>query len=233
MKLSLCIPCVDKHIPLFEKLITSIQYYTRKPDEIICSISPKFLKLNLSEEKKRLENKYNDLNLTILVRDTKTNCSENLNNCFDHVSGDIILITGADDIIHPQKCEIMEKLFTEYSDIKMILHNLHSGNTRDYNLKIFKNVVLENIRLYRNINSIENGCGCSNSEYEEATNKKFGHNYVCGAATVHRDCIKKIKFENIPYAEDAIFVANVNYFFKKTIYIDVKLMSYCPSMTWK
>lgn len=233
MKLSLCIPCVDKHIPLFENLLNTIQYYTRKPDEIICSISPKFLKLNLSEEKKRLENKYNDLNLTILVRDTKTNCAENLNNCFDHVLGDIILINGADDIIHPQKCEIMEKLFTEYSDTKMILHNLYYGNTRDYNLKIFKNVVLENIRLYRNINSIENGKGCSNSEYEEATNKKFGHNYSCGGATVHRDCIKKIKFENIPYAEDAIFIANVNYFFKKTIYIDVKLMSYCPSMSWK
>ena len=231
MKITICIPCVDKHIPLFEKLMDSMVYYTRKPDEVIVSISPKFLKLNLVNEKNRLEQKYN--NLFVIIQDKITNCALNLNNCFEYVTGDIIIIAGADDIIHPQKCEIMEKLFTEYPDTKMILHNLYNSKSRDYSLKIFENVTLENIKLYKNINSIENGIGCSNIEYEKDTGKIFGHNYVCGAPSIHKDCIKKFKFQNINYAEDAMYVANINYFFKKTIYIDLKLMSYYSSGSWK
>ena len=235
MKLSLCIPCVDKHIPLFEKLITSIQYYTRKPDEIICSISPKFLKLNLSEEKKRLENKYNDLNLTILVRDTKTNCSENLNNCFDHVSGDIILITGADDIIHPQKCEIMEKLFTEYPDTKMILHRFKVCKERIYELKDYKKINIDKNKLYFQFksNKIPRNYPpvyITNYDYNSiAPEQPFASGYV----TIVKNVLDRVKFKNISKGEDSLFIKDVHDTFEKTLFIDECMGKYVPSYTWK
>ena len=58
MKISVIIPCVDKHIGLLEKLLDSFYLLTRQPDEVIISISPKYLKLDLNNVKLKLEQKY-------------------------------------------------------------------------------------------------------------------------------------------------------------------------------
>ena len=42
MKICICIPCVDKHIVLLENLLGSFDKFSRQPDEIMVSLSPKF-----------------------------------------------------------------------------------------------------------------------------------------------------------------------------------------------
>ena len=229
MKLSICIACVDKHIVLLEKFMDSIIYFTRKPDEVIVSLSPKFLKLDLLNEKIRLENKYN--NLKCLVQETMTNASVNRNKCMIESQGDIIIIHDADDIMDSQKCEIIEKIFIKYSDTKMILHNLNNKTNRNYNL-INKKYNLEDYKIYTNLISSEDNVGVANKEYEKDTNKIFGHNYVCGAVSIRKNVIENVLFENINYAEDAKFVGNVNRLYNKTIYIDMKLIDYISSCSW-
>ena len=229
MIISICVPCVDKHIVLFEKLMDSMIYYTRKPDEVIVSISPKFLKLNLLNEKIRLENKYN--NLKCLIQENITNAAINRNKCIKECNGDIIIIQDADDIMDPQKCEIIEKLFIKYPDTKMILHNLNNITNRNYNLTN-KKYNLEDYKIYTNLISNKNNIGVINEEYVKDTNKIFGHNYACCAMSISKNVIENVLFENINYAEDAKFVANVNRIYNKTIYIDIKLIDYISSGSW-
>ena len=54
---TVCIPCVDKHIVKMEKLLESFQRYTVKPDKVIASISPKYLKFGFTRRKKKVRSK--------------------------------------------------------------------------------------------------------------------------------------------------------------------------------
>ena len=72
MKICICIPCVDKHIPLLNKFLETIPNFTYIPDEVLISLSPKFDKtLNLDDENKLMQ-KFSNLNLKILVQDKIT-----------------------------------------------------------------------------------------------------------------------------------------------------------------
>ena len=140
MKISVIIPCVDKHLNLLEKLLESMILYTRHPDEVIVSISPRYLKLDLSNVKLRLENKYSFLKC--IVQNCVTTAGMNRNSCLDIVSGDIIVANDADDIMHPQKLEIIEDIFMKYPYTKLIVHNLIKTKKTDYSLKSFQKVDL-------------------------------------------------------------------------------------------
>ena len=74
---TICIPCVDKHIEIMEKILTSLKHFTVKPDKVIASISPRYLNLDLHSEKKRLEEKFPFL--LCLVQDNITGVGENIN----------------------------------------------------------------------------------------------------------------------------------------------------------
>ena len=93
---TVCIPCVDKHIVKMEKLLESFQHYTVKPDKVIASISPKYLNLDLHEEKKKLEAKIPS-SLLCLVQNKVTNCGENVNHTFNYVETDYTVIWEQDD----------------------------------------------------------------------------------------------------------------------------------------
>ena len=71
MNISICIPCVDKHIPLLCNFLKTITFFTRKPDEIIISLSPKFDKLDLNNIKNTLEKNYLCYNLKCLVQNNE------------------------------------------------------------------------------------------------------------------------------------------------------------------
>tara|TARA_B100001093_G_scaffold518364_1_gene602914 strand:+ start:1066 stop:1764 length:699 start_codon:yes stop_codon:yes gene_type:complete len=232
MNISICIPCVDKHIPLLCNFLKTITYFTRKPDEIIISLSPKFDKLDLNNIKNTLEKNYLCYNLKCLVQNKQTNCATNLNKCFDIVTGDIIIISGADDIIHPQKLEIIEYLFNKYPETTMILHNLINSNNRDYSLKIFDKYDINDLNIYSDLISCK-PFGLLSKKFQLDTNSEFGPNYVCGAPTIKKKILNNIKFKDVDYGEDAHFITDIHNYYKSTIYIPFKLMSYTPSGSFK
>ena len=226
MKISVIIPCVDKHLNLLEKLLESMILYTRKPDEVIVSVSPKYLKLNLNDIKKKLEDKYTFLKC--IVQKSVTTAGMNRNSCLDIVSGDIIVANDADDIMHPQKLEIIEDIFMKYPDMKLIVHNLINTKKTDYSLKSFQKVDLNQLKFYTDLISGEK-IGLKSNLFEKETGLVFGHNYACCTPTVTYDVAKSIQYDNISYGEDAKYVADVNRYYNKTIYLPCKLMIYTQS----
>ena len=233
MKISICIACVDKHIVLLEKFMDSIIYFTRKPDEVIVSLSPKFLKLDLLNEKIRLENKYN--NLKCLVQETMTNAAINRNKCIEESDGDIIIIHDADDVMHPQKCEIIEKLFIEYPDTKMILHRFKIMKERNYLLNNYKKINIEKKNLYFIFKS-NNNIG----EYPPIYITNYDYNsikpeqpYASGYITIKKDVFKRIKYENRNKGEDSCYITNIHNIYNKTLFIDEVMAEYTPSLSYK
>jgi len=71
MKLTICIPCVDKHIPLLIKLLNTIDSFTREPDAIIIGLSPKFYINDLEKEKDKILKLFPTLPLEIIVQKKK------------------------------------------------------------------------------------------------------------------------------------------------------------------
>lgn len=66
-------------------------------------------------------------------------------------------------------------------------------------------------------------------QFEKETCLVFGHNYACCTPTVTYDVAKSIQYDNISYGEDAKYVADVNRYYNKTIYLPCKLMIYTQS----
>ena len=238
MNISICIPCVDKHVPLLFKFLETIKYYTRKPDEIIISLSPKFDKIDLNNIKNTLEKNYLCYNLKCLVQNKQTNCADNLNKCFEIVTGDIIIISGADDIIHPQKLEIMEYLFNKYSETIMILHGFIQPRHRDYSMKIFDKYDINNLNIY---NDLTLGCKARVPMPEHRIDSDSFYNkysdvicksYCNGAISFKRKILNNIKFKSIDYGEDTVFCSNIFNEYGNAIIILEKLMSYTPSGSW-
>ena len=240
MKISICIGCVDKHIKLLHKLLNSFDKFTRKPDEIIISLSPKFLNLDLNIDKKNLEESFKKYNLTCLVQNKITSCAENLNKCFELVTGDIIILADADDVIHPQKCEISEFIFDKYPKTKLLLHGFLDIEP-DYSLSLFPLYDKKNIEIFNDLI-----LGEKDSEYSDRFKKirlsshKYFNKYkdlICkkyanGPCIISNDVVKSIKFENIHLGEDTKFVATVFQKYKNTIVILENLISYRESRSW-
>lgn len=239
MNITICIPCVDKHIPFLQQFLETIKYFTRKPDEIIISLSPKFNKIDLNNIKNSLEKDYLCYNLKCLVQNKKTNCALNLNKCFELVTGDIIIINGADDIIHPQKLEIIEYIFNNYSTTA-ILHDSKNGNYRDYSLKIFDKYSVNNITCY---NDLTLGCrkiAVPMSEHRldsdifyEKYNDVICKYYINGAISFKKEILHTVKYKNLDYGEDTIFCSDIFREYKNIIIILEKLMLYVPSGSYR
>jgi hypothetical protein len=150
---TICIPCVDKHIKTMENLLDSFVQHIIKPNKVIASISPKYLNLNLENEKKRLEEKFDFL--LCLVQDVVTGPGENLNHIFNHVETDYVFFCGADDFIHPQYLEIMNNIIDKYKPNMMChlwdttLTELTKQNPNlAYNFDVFKKIKLDDIVTY-------------------------------------------------------------------------------------
>lgn len=233
MKISIIIPCVDKHLSLVEKLLETMKLYTRKPEEVIVSVSPKFLNLNLEQEKNRIESKYE--NVTILVQKTITNTSVNSNKCIEKTTGDIVILCPADDVMHPQKLEIMEKLFTRYRETKLILHRFKIKSERDYSLEDFKHIDIDENKIYTNFtsNSVPGNYPpviIKNYDYKKI---KPEQPYASGFIAVKKDVFEKIIFKNISTADDSLFITDVHNEYDKTLFFDECLYDYTPSYSYK
>jgi glycosyltransferase involved in cell wall biosynthesis len=246
MKISVIIPCVDKHVELLKNLLESIKLYTRKPDEVIISVSPKYLKLNLNAIKKELEDKYSFV--TCLVQSTITNVAVNRNNCLKIVTGDIIVVNDADDIMHPQKLEIIENIFTKYPDKMLLLHGFIVKVDRDYSLNYCNKIDIDKINIYTNIRSNTN---LNRGKFppvfiEDFDYKKIHphHPFASTFATFSKKILENIKYDvdesrynNVhkvttrTACEDTIIIRDIHDLYKNTIYIDPVLAYYSPSFT--
>ena len=240
MKITICIPCVDIHIPLLLKLLSTIDSFTRKPDKIMISLSPKFDNNDLVEEKNMILALFPHLPLDIIVQTNKTNAAKHLNIMGNMIKDGYIIRADADDIIHSQKLEIIEKILVDYPDTKLILHRCHVSTERDYSMKKlalyptlhFKHVIHNDIK-YGNTNHTETSESLSKKLNRPLDFLAKSNWIVNGANNYHYSVFNDLEYNNKPFAEDIEFNRNVTHKYDKTIFLDLKLVDIISSRTWR
>ena len=225
MKIGVAIPAYIGHIEGLFKLLDSIQNQTVIPDKVVvsCSSTKKSdLELDCYFEKVKQYSFY----LEIITSEEKKNAAQNRNIAASKLTDmDYITFIDADDIMHPQRIEILLKVFQEYnSDI--ILHNYFIHVT-------FENIIfnkIENSDINVRTNSLrQHWSGCI--EHINYVEEGIHHSQV----SVKNEIFNKIKFpEEIEFnrKEDCIFCHRVfNLPDIKNSYIANKLSYYAPSNT--
>jgi len=161
-----------------------------------------------------------------IITEEKKNAAQNRNIAASKLSDmDYITFIDADDVMHPQRIEILLKVFQEH-DSDIILHNYFIEVTFEKNL--FKKI--DTNEIYIRANSLrQHWSGCI--EHINYMDAGIHHSQV----SVKNDIFNKIKFpEETEFnrKEDCIFCHRVfNLPNIKNAYIANKLSYYAPSNT--
>lgn len=152
-----------------------------------------------------------------------------------------IIRADADDIIHPQKLEIIEKIISTYPDTKLILHRCYLlPGKRKYNMKQFK--LYQNIDLsymtYLDVKYGNKGYDLISEDFSKKYNRSIDFlarsNWIVnGANNYHHSVFNDIVYQNKAFAEDVTFNKEVTIKYQKTIFLDEKLVYIKGSGTWR
>ena len=226
MKIGVAIPAYIGHIvPLF-KLLDSIQNQTIMPDKVVVSCS--------STKDSDFDSYYEKMKnytflLQIITIEEKKNAAQNRNIAASNlIDMDFLTFIDADDMMHPQRIEILLKVFKDH-DSDIILHNFFNDIT-------FENILFNKIDdsvIDIRINSLKQHCsGCiEHIDYFKYIHEGIHHSQV----SVKSEIFNKINFpEEVEFnrKEDCIFCNRVfNLPDIKNAYIANKLSYYFPSYT--
>jgi len=125
IRIGVGIPCYKGHIPALKYLLDSIQNQTRKPDSVVVSCS--------SSELTDIPPNYYEYSfpLEIITCPDRKNAAQNRNITISKLNTDVISFIDADDIMHPQRIEIIERCFL-FPDINLLLHSFEMNPENDF-----------------------------------------------------------------------------------------------------
>jgi glycosyltransferase involved in cell wall biosynthesis len=114
MKFGVAIPCFCDHVPLLLQLLYSIEAQTRLPDRVVVSCSSTVGSVQTPQY---------SFPLTIIVTEDKKNAAQNRNIAINHLMDmDYVTFMDADDIMHPQRLEIIANVL-DYTGCDIVLHH--------------------------------------------------------------------------------------------------------------
>jgi glycosyltransferase involved in cell wall biosynthesis len=116
---SLIVPCIPKHFQYIPELLEQYAKQTVPPDEIVISLSE--AASMASGEIDAVKNNPWPFQLKIIEHKEKRSEGENRNLGTQYASGDLMLYQDADDLPHPQRVELIKRLFENYQ-IDHLLH---------------------------------------------------------------------------------------------------------------
>lgn len=218
MKIGVAIPCYYGHIENLYFLLDSIQSQTVLPNKVIVSSSS-----TLFFENKKVYS----FQLEVIISEEKKNAAENRNIAASRLLDmDYITFIDADDIMHPQRIEVLLEVIKNYnSDI--ILHNYF--NESELSVNIFDKIQNITVMTHTLIQSWS-GCITHINGYND-TIDRIHHSQV----TVKKNIFEQIKFpEEIEFnrKEDCVFCHRVFSLPNiKNAYIQNKLTYYKESRT--
>jgi glycosyltransferase involved in cell wall biosynthesis len=230
--ISVIIPCIPRHFNNFlYELIKDIIYNTRKPNEIIISLSESH-KIDdnvINDFNNRVDLIKNDIKFIIVKSDDVLYAGQNRNRGFEYSTGDIIIFQDADDYIHNQRIEIIEYFFNKYLNVVCINH-CFIGKLKKYQFERYND--FNKIKVY-NTDLVYNSHFPNNTESDKYKlwygTHPFRIDVTNGHVSIRRHVMDIIKFTNNKRGEDRIFLYDVLYEFKQSIIINAKLIKY---MKW-
>lgn len=216
--IGVAIPCYYGHINSLKLLLDSIEIQTRKPDLVVISCS--------SSNDKDIPYKQENYSFPFIIYThiEKMNAAQNRNFAARHLDTDIISFIDADDQMHPQRIEIIEKAFKE-NDIVLFLHSFTMHN----NTEIDEIYDIDSIKF--DINKLDINYSGWGLRHLEKSNADI-HN---GHSSVRRYILENIQYGESSYyhtREDSGFTADVfRSFPNKNGYSILPLSKYFPSKT--
>jgi glycosyltransferase involved in cell wall biosynthesis len=228
MKIGVAIPSYIGHIDSMFKLLDSIQNQTVIPDKVVISCSS----TRKSDFEFKLQSYFEKIKqykffFQIITSEEKKCAAQNRNIAAFKLSDmDYITFIDADDLMHPQRIEILLKVFQD-KDSDIILHNYHNSEILD---SITKKIESHEINI--SSNSLKQ-CysGCISHKYCHDTNHKIHHGHV----SIKQYIFNQVQFPEEPEfytKEDCVFCYRV--FSLENIkhsYVANELSYYKPSNT--
>jgi len=205
--IGVAIPCYHGHVTILTNLLDSIEKQTRKPDIVVVSCSGVQF----------VHQQTYSYPLKIVTTPDKLNTAQNRNIAASMLDTDIISFMDADDQMHFQRLEIIEKAFE--NNISLFLHNFISGFDKP-DIK-YDNIVFDINKL--EINSWEYGV-----RHIESFDLHNGH------CSISKNVFKSIKYNESPSChgkEDSVFNSDVMRMFPNNGYSILPLSKYVQSHT--
>jgi glycosyltransferase involved in cell wall biosynthesis len=216
--IGVAIPCYHGHITVLKRLLDSIELQTRKPDMVVvsCSSTPDISSIPYSQDNYSFP-------LQIIITEDKLNGAQNRNIGISNLQTDIISFIDADDIMHPQRLEIIEKAFKEHN-IVMLLHSFKGGYTNQMELYDVNTITFDIGKI--GINSWGYGA------LHLIDPKLVIHN---GQSSVAKHVVSHIIYSTADWdsgKEDSLFTADIIRSYPHAIaYCSMPLSEYMPSGT--
>ena len=230
MRIGVAIPCFIKHIPQCLQLLDALEYQTRRPDEVVVSCSSTI----------EFPHKEYSYPIKILVTEKKQNTSTNRNCAARELQTDIICFFDADDEMHPQRLEVIERSFQSTNGVTgdiqstngvtgetpttdIILHSFFEESERD---RPYPLIDLSNYSMIRNqLSQAPSGCITLDNV------QRIHH----GQVSVTKEIFQQVQFpEEREYEirEDCVFCYRVFSLPNiRSVYLPDPLSKYSPSWT--
>lgn len=216
MSIGVAIPCYFGHIKNLINLLDSIEEQTIKPNKVVVSCS---------STKDKIETKKYNFSLEINITEEHKNAAQNRNIAASKLTDvEYITFIDADDVMHPQRIQILLKVFNE-TNCDIILHNFLTDYLE------FKHINIINIRINELV-QCSSGCIRHLDFYKYANSSQLIHH--------SQSSIKKYIFDIVKYPEESEFARKEDSVFChrifglkniKNVYIENELSLYKPSNT--
>jgi GT2 family glycosyltransferase len=216
MSIGVAIPCYYGHIPKLLNLLDSIENQCLKPNKVVVSCSS-------TKDEIKLTKNYS-FPLEIIITEEHKNAAQNRNIAASKLNDvDYITFIDADDIMHPQRIEILLKVFKE-TECDIILHNYFINNCKFDKIENINIRINELVHYTGRIRHLDFNKYCNTDQFIHYSQ-----------STIKREIFDIIKYpeeQEFYSKEDCIFCYRVfglpNI---KNVYIINKLTIYEPSET--
>lgn len=224
-KVSVIIPCHPPHLTSLGIMLDSLVAQTYLPDEVVVAMSE-----ISGGEARRLEASFSSYPFLVRVLDTakKQFPGQNRNRGAAAAAHEILVFCDADDECHKQKIEITRHIFSQYNP-KLFLHGFKRDKpvNESYDLSNIPLVFTEKLLGYTFGNPLKREGSNFIFTDRPAVDKWIeGSHPAHGYAAVRREVFERVKYADIPIAEDVKFCLDVLWKFRSAIYADVKLFNY-------
>jgi glycosyltransferase involved in cell wall biosynthesis len=212
ISIGVAIPCYKPHIPKLFALLDSINKQTVLPKVVVISCS------SCTPQDIPIFPQYN-FNYNILIHNERKNAAQNRNIAMAEIDTDIITFIDADDIMLPQRLEVIQRAYNEGA--RLIIHNYTQDSS--YQPLEGEKFAILHWAVFR----ARTGCLQHYWDWRIAMH----HSQV----SVGREVIGSIKFNegaDFERREDAIFCGDVAAKGYQTAYIVNILSKYEPAGHW-